>query len=484
MAWTRGWWALLPGLLSAGCGYSAASRASGWQVVETANVRLETDNTARRAVQLAEELQRDRDLLAAAARCETTGRGVRVAVTALASGDLEPTSEHGDGSSGTGWIAGYDDEIVIADEGFAGRLVFRHRVVHRIVAACMPGAPSWLDEGLALFLGTADLSGGAVRLGRWRPMHLDRPGRRVRTAQEVGGKWRLSAARPSTPADRLEPPDRMWNGREGWFDPRRLPAVAALIDMRPERFRAAGDAGAEEANRAAAWTLVYLLELAAPDLRGAFASFLQAVRSPGADAGQAFRSAFAGVDLQGRFERLLHGQQTLEITRPTSPPRRAPARSRAMSEPEAHIHRAWLLAVRHTDEARARARQHIESAREDPRTRARAHLVAAAMRFQERDWSGAEREVIEGLRSHPADPELLHARVDIQLARGADPTAAAGSLRRVARTAGQWCALARVELARGDRAAARELAAKALELDPSSARCRRVEREAAGPPAS
>ncbi|HMG23574.1 MAG TPA: hypothetical protein VK607_19705, partial [Kofleriaceae bacterium] len=137
------------------------------------------------------------------------------------------------------------------------------------------------------------------------------------------------------------------------------------------------------------------------------------------------------------------------------------------------------------DDGRERFREHVAAAKQDPRTRDAAYLVAALGHLADRDAASAEREVQEGLRGGHDSAALFEAHLDVLLARKApiaELQAAADRLRPLATTAGQLCSLAEAALRLGDRNAALALSARAFERDPRSARCRIDETPDPAPP--
>ena len=206
----------------------------------------------------------------------------------------------------------------------------------------------------------------------------------------------------------------------------------------------------------------------------ALQSYLQALHSPGADLTALFEKEFAGVDLQGRLDAYLSRGDMAYVDLAAVVPRRAAPRVRSLTEGEAHVHRAWLWSgAPDKDEGRSRMREHLAAARGDANSRARARVVSATIRAIDRDFAGAEREVADGLRLDPDDPELLHAHADLLLRRRADASAIADPLRKVARTGDQICTVARLDLMHGRVKRALALAIRGLDRNPGSALCRK-----------
>jgi hypothetical protein len=255
-----------------------------------------------------------------------------------------------------------------------------------------------------------------------------------------------------------------------------IPSLRRLVGLGSEDFYLSGYHGSiqTEGNYAAAWALVHMLELGADDLHPRFQAFLRGLTAPDADHAAVFAREFAGVDLQGRLDAYLASGATVYVDLPAAAQRRAAPRVRALSQGEAHVHRAWLWSgAPDRDEARGRMRAHLAAAVRDSHSRARARVVAATVLAIAGDFAAAEREIADGLRRDPDDPELLHAHADLLLLRRADASAIADPLRKVARTADQICTVARLDLMQGHIKRALALATRGLDRNPGSTLCRK-----------
>jgi hypothetical protein len=183
--------------------------------------------------------------------------------------------------------------------------------------------------------------------------------------------------------------------------------------------------------------------------------------------------------LQDRLNAFLRSEhvQMLRFALPATSAVEAARKShvREIAEEDAHVHLAWLGAPYRDDADRERVRLHLAAAKQSPRTRDAAYLIAAMALYLRDDLDGAAREVAEGLRDAHDSAPFLEAQLDILL-RG-KPTAAelkqgADRLRPVAKTGGQLCTLATVAALMGDRQAALQLGARATQLAPRLAYCR------------
>jgi hypothetical protein len=462
--WWRGgaracaWLVLLVGAVAAatGCGYNAHARASGWLVAQTEHIRVQTDLGAERAAELAVALQRIRDVMASSVlRCAFEDESDQVVVTVL------PRSEFREIVSRTtagqyrrarvSWISDYHaGQILMPDELDQKTMrVFQHELTHHLVSACFPSAPAWLDEGLATLLGTMVVEREGVLLGE--PQFA-----------------LLASVRPHV---------RRRHGVSVWVLPLEgLPSVAQVTSSSADSFFGKREHEHLQMARyyAVAWALVHLLELDTGDLKPRFSRYLGALREVETDPAALFAGAFRGIDLQRHLDDHVRRAKMGQVRMRAPAPRPIAARVRAMTEGEAHLHRAWLWGGAPAREARARMTVHLQAARvaRESEVRTRARLLTAIARHSEGDPYGAEREVTQALRAAPKDPELLHAELELLLEMGRDPSAAERRLSAVARTAAQICALATVALRRGEIDAAMGLVRRGLEARRSSPTCR------------
>jgi hypothetical protein len=439
-----------------GCGYNARERASGWLVAQTQHIRVQTDLGAKRATELAVALQRIRDVMTASVlRCAFEDESDRVVVTVLPAWEFrEIVSRTTAGQyrrTRVSWISDYHaGQILIPDElGRETMRVFQHELTHHLVSACFPSAPAWLDEGLATLLGTMEVEREGVLIG-------------------VPQFALLESARPHI---------RRRHGLRVQVLPLEgLPSVAQVTSSSAEPFFGKREHDKLQMARyyAVAWALVHLLELDTGDLKPRFSRYLGALREVEADAAALFAGAFRGVDLQRELDDHVRRARMGRVRMRARAPRPIAARVRAMTEGEAHLHRAWLWGGAPAREARDRLTVHLEAARgarqSDVRTRAR--LLTAVARYSEGDPHSALREVTQALRAAPKDPELLHAELELLLEIGRDPSATRRRLSAVAHTAAQLCALADVALRRGEIDAALGLALRGLEARRNSPTCR------------
>jgi hypothetical protein len=444
-----------------GCAYDAQKRAAVWSIAETENVLVRASVGPERAAEVAVEVQRIRDMLAGLVlRCAFEAKGEPIRVTVMSESewnDFAPREMRGQYRSWSiTWLPEFEAQIVMPD-GHDRELtqLYQHELTHHLVASCFPSAPTWLNEGLAKFLETITEEDGQVLLGV--PPYALLAGRRLPTVSVYRGLHIQVLS--------LE----------------RLPSIAHVVAMPSADFYRRTDHDALRAveNYATSWALVHLLELGAEDLRLRFHMFLGHLRRPDADAAALFAEQFKGVDLQARLDSYLRAQtMPYELHRPT-PPRKSTARVRPMNEGEAHLQMAWLWAGAITDDdSRDHALAHLAAARERADSRARAHLLTAAILASSGDLERAESEVRAGLRAAPADPDLLQALVELLIVRRADASDAARRLQAVASSGEHLCALSGVELVTGRAASALAYAVRGIDVRPPSWRCRELIRRA------
>jgi len=450
-------------LAAAGCGgYSARQHASGWIIVETANIRVRTNLSQAKATEVAADMQNIRDVLARhVLKCAFQGRPDRIPVTLLSASQYEDIAPEYFAafyqSSAISWLDDFGGQVVVPDNfGPDARQIFQHELTHHLVATCFPAAPIWLTEGMAKFVETATVGEGKVTFGL-PPYAIG-----LRARPEVGHMHGMRVV--ALPLERLPPLGRVVHLPGAAFH---HVSTVTGIDM--------------EANYATAWAAVHLLTIGADDLHPRFEKFLRGLQQIGADPEALFARTFAGEDLQARLDAYLRAGRLRLFSGPVPPPRTTPARVHPMTEGEAHLEWAWLWGIVKSERNREHMREHLGAAKADPRTRASAHLLAGKSMAESGDLAGAEREIAEGLARDPDDARLLVARVQLLVARGApvaELAAAANRLRRVARSAQHLCALALVEMMQGDATAGLALADRGLALKPSSWFCRKVVEEA------
>jgi tetratricopeptide (TPR) repeat protein len=384
--------------------------------------------------------------------------------------------------------------VMVGGLDAATRWVFQHELTHRFVRHHLPGAPVWLNEGLAAYHETLRLEGGRAILGEPSPCRGFFGGAGLRTGLERDGRCRV----------------------QYWVPVSRLPRVHELLEADYLAFHAPAREGAFYAG---SWALVHLLTNGAEDDRRRLRVTLDAL-ARGAGARDAFAAGFRGVDLEaldGRLRRhLMEGLGRVWQVPYRPRPAPAPEAERGLRPDEVDLLfarvRPWTAATRGAvtaDLDRAVARAPGAAAAEPLYWRARARRAGG-------DLAGAEADLRQALALRPDEPRavfalaaLLHERarrvppphralepVAVLLERLAGLTEAAYALnliasfhaeqgqpdralpfaeRAVQGEPGCWSCLdtlAAVRFQQGDAAAARALQQRALALAPE----RRVSR--------
>lgn len=451
--------AALLGLLALhGCAYPAAKRAQGWTMVETEHIRLRTPLSRERAAAIARDMQQVRDVLAGAIfGCARIATDDVFAVTVLPAARYKEIARPGvaafQARTAARWVPDFHSAIVMPDH-LAGeaRQVFQHELTHRLMHVCLPRAPRWLEEGLASVIETAVVEDGTVRVGV--PAYiLGEEGTRQRTG--------------------------LFQGVNVTFLSRdRLPPLRELVSGRSFARGRQGDHGNRTmtASYAAAWALVHMLMIGDRGLRPSFAAFQTDLFHGREDPEDLLRRHFDLASLQARLDAYITRGRFPNVRMPIQIPGRRAPRTRSMSSGEGHLQWAWLWFLAGSDEAPPRRRTHLDAAMRDPAVRADAHALGAMLmvRLTGHVLAGAESMVDRGLTLEPDAPALLHAKVDLLMARRADPSGAADRLRRVARGPDQLCTVAEVDLVGGRAPQALALAAAALKRWPSASRCRHI----------
>jgi hypothetical protein len=181
------------------------------------------------------------------------------------------------------------------------RTLFQHEMTHSLVRQSLPGAPIWLNEGLADYLETMMVDGDRVIIGR--------------SDRSFANRW-VNVAREEAVA--VE----------------RLPKLKDMLAASQKTFYA-------EENRtyfyAGAWALVHYLRHGEHAPR--FARYLQQLAT-GTPADRAWNEAFAGVDLEivDRELREQAAAKTIDFfVAPYKPGAKPQAEVRRMSDSEVHL---------------------------------------------------------------------------------------------------------------------------------------------------
>jgi tetratricopeptide (TPR) repeat protein len=256
--------------------------------------------------------------------------------------------------------------------GEPARRLLQHELTHRLVSHFIPGAPLWLNEGLAQYLSTFELDRGVARFGKRPKME------------------RFNANAPL-----------QLNVWPTGLD--RLPSLKALVHADLRAFRSLADAGQYYV---ASWALVHYLEHS-PDLRPRFLAYQRSIAA-GEPPDDAFARAFAGVDLQA-LDRDYRDEATTafvaEIERPFSAVAvAAPSPPRVLDEAEVHLQfailRPWTADPVQAARVRADLDQALERAPDSPEVA----YVRGWFEALTGHYAAAEAEARRALARRPDEP--------------------------------------------------------------------------------
>jgi tetratricopeptide (TPR) repeat protein len=304
--------------------------AAGWHRVDTQHFVLLGDVPAPTLRALASDLEALESLLATLNPNDSTPAPARAAVMVFASEEefsrYAPFDTAGEPAAVSGFFLRHPhgDYVAVSAGGRDVRPVLYHEVLHRFVCHHLPEAPLWLNEGLAEFYSTLEVSRGEAWLGRPVVEHVVRLQR----------------------------------------DARRPLSELVAIDAESHVYH---DGELQGAFYAEAWALVHYLLDGDDSGRAALARYAGLLRA-GEDPGSAFAAVFGDeAELERRIDRHLRRAPVEPLRAPLGDPERGGGRAAApVTEAELHYRLGWLLS-HHSPPRSAAARSHFEAAlRADP----------------------------------------------------------------------------------------------------------------------
>ena len=319
---------LVPILLAAttaACAARSPVRADihqrSWLLVETAHIALRTDLDRADAITHAIKLEQQWDALAHLYGLVAPGRPppARPFLVVHLASCSDFARLRGGGVAGFVYTTGDGDVAVTCQDRGGTTLV--HELAHIFNHHHFARLPRWLDEGLATYYSTLEVSGGRAVLGNFPSQ--------------------LSAV---------------------WNQPKWLPSLDDLRGKSPAEFY---DPMHSAENYFCAWKLVHLLNNTSPERQRAFRAYLGALDrgEPDRDAwaaafaGDAFDDLASDYTTYQRRDRVNRLVTTYQWTRPPPP------RLRRLRPGEVHVLWASALRVAHPDQVAAQ----LDRAREaDP----------------------------------------------------------------------------------------------------------------------
>lgn len=319
------------------------------------------------------------------------------------------------------------------DSETEARQHFQHELTHRYVAFTMPGAPVWLNEGLAMLFETIDFQDGRAVIGR--------------RSEATSAALR----HPALP----RPRQLMRMGREEFYAKRTSQSVTGAL------------------NYAAAGALVSTLRLGSERVRRSFGAFQSGLGEAQADWADVFGSVYGFLsdeELEREYQATL--QNIPRVTVPFRPARRDEVVVRELSSAEVHVQWAALR-----DDDGTRMTDLNEALQEAPE-----YAPALVLRALHRQpLSEALVDARRAWQLAPVDPHALQAYAELRLVQLEGQPVSPAELAELDDVARQLAAtspgakqheyLTRWHLARGNVAAAVRHGLQAVRADASCAKC-------------
>ncbi len=440
----------------------APAMHENWVQVETQDIRLRSNRGQAQARKMAERLQAMHDVVyASVLSCGFAGPHEHVEVTSLSPGQFERISDPDRAGffrpAFRGTMGRRADEIVLRDElGHQARQVFQHELSHRLIARCFPAAPIWLNEGMASFLETLQVSGRKLSIG-FPAYHVSEYATMSSAALFHG------QVIEQVPADVL-------------------PSARALIAMSPQDFYEPQHSDEREldqkrrGNYAAAWGLVHFLQLGSEARHAPFQRYLRGLME-GKDPRAVWRAEISTDRIDEQLTHYLLTSATDYLVRDYEPPNHdTPPVVRSLTPAQRELQLAWLFGFGE-EELRAQARHRATRALGDEHTRAEAAHVLALTYLYGGDVDAATDRLDAGLSRAPDDANLLALWLSLSLTKR-DQAAVAPKLvdrtrrlRRVASAPEHFAVLATHEASLGHAEQARGDSTRSIRTAPNCSEC-------------
>lgn len=273
----------------------------------------------------------------------------------------------------------------------SARATLQHELTHMFVRASLGGAPPWLNEGLAQYYETLEVSDGFAYVGR--PLRKARAWPKTEWGQERSGVF-MTATVPIGA----------------------LPRVKDLVEMSSSQFYVWSDKGrqptldegrAGTANYLGAYGLVHMI-LHEPEYQAKFDAMMELV-SRGVPIRNAWQGSFDDVstdELESDYRRhLLNRYETMVLKTPYALAPVAAELDRAMAPADVHV--LWARLRPWGAAELALAREEIQRARALASTSAEVLFWSGRMRAAEGDAAGAQADLDAAVATKPKEPRYL-----------------------------------------------------------------------------
>lgn len=330
------------------------------------------------------------------------------------------------------------------------RRTVQHELVHRFVHFYFPGAPAWLNEGLAQYYETTTIEDGKVVLGRPPPDQLFR----------AGNQWGF---------------EQRSTGMRVWVATADVPTIAELRARTTADFHRrtdepdlrVDDSRRVTANYAGSWALVHMLKSSPEPYPFGLEAFMLGIGA-GDESTHAWSEAFQGVDaakLEADFQAYLLKGERIVLRAPYQPP--APKIEKVEEMAPVDVHLLWAYIMPTLERKRREIGEANLLAPGSPEVLlARGRLAASEGKTAE-----AEKFLRDAVAARPDDERLLLALFSHLMPDEHAPTqqqiaaldALVPAMRRMARSATTINSLAWYLVVRGQPDV--ELALKAVDAD-------------------